>query len=114
MDSRVKVFALEDGAYEIALKGFFRKWGVEFLGDSKDLTEEQFASWGVTSDFYDACNKSISLLIIDTFKRLFMRESQFNKQRLWQVLQILASLYIANFGHRMILGKDAKTYRKPQ
>ena len=110
-------FAVEDGLYELFLKRMFRKWGVEFLGNpSKDypMSEGDFKSWGLTSEFYDSVNKTISLTIIDTAKRLFYKEAQLSKPRGFLVLQVLASLYLSNLGHRTFIAKDAKSYRRPQ
>ena len=114
-NKRVLTFTGLDAVYEFIVKGFFRQWGVEFIGDpQKDLTEDEFKSWTVTSDFTDAANKTLSLTILNIVKRFAMSETIADISQLYLVLQTLASLYLANAGHRMILGKDAKTYRHPQ
>lgn len=112
MGADVKIFIALDAVYEILAKKFLRSTGVEFLTVERgQLSATDYTAWGLGQDFYDAGNKVISLEILNIFKRLFYKQTQFNKERLKITLQMLASLYLSNLAHRKFISTDTATFR---
>ena len=112
-DKRVMTFALESGVYEILLKDMMKKWLFSLVTET-DPTANQYSEIFVTSEFYNSINKTFHITLIDTIKRLFYKEGQFTKSRMFLVLHTLASLYLSNLAHRKLFTEDVKTYKRPQ